>query len=113
LQRFGKKVVDKRFIQRYNDGRKGGGTMAKPKVLSLRSRPQTIRYAYIAVGTTNIHIGLAYAGLKHAMINDYIVSVIVVDIEKQRNYTANPEHFLNWWKEHYLESGADYESERK
>jgi len=83
------------------------------KALNLRSRPPTIRYAYVAVGSNNIHVGLAYAGLAHAMLHDTITSVIVVDLEKKVNYTSSPEAFATWWRAHYLSPEADYESECK
>lgn len=83
------------------------------KAWNLRSRPPIIRYAYVAVGEKNIHAGLAYTGLAHAMAHDNILSVHVVDLETGRNYTADPEHFSAWWRANYLNPEANYESERK
>lgn len=74
----------------------------------LRKRPEIIRYHFLAVGTTSIHVGLSHAGLERAARKDPIVDVYLSDVVTKRIQRVNLNRFLDAWREHYQDPKWEY-----
>lgn len=87
--------------------------MAKQLATVYRSRPPKIRYAYVLIGEKNLHLGMSYDGLEYAMKHDPSDKLTVIDFSTGKNFPTNARKFMDWWKENYLDTEADYEYESK
>lgn len=79
----------------------------------LRKRPDIIRYHFLAVGKTGIHVGLSHAGLVKAAKNDEITDVYLSDVVTKRIQRVDLGKFLDWWKENYQDPKAKYTEDKE
>lgn len=79
----------------------------------LRRRPESLRYFYMAISTTNVHVGSSYGGLKYVIDKHGVEQLFVADIVSSvaREVSESAEDFLAKWKANYDNAEWDYFAE--
>jgi len=76
----------------------------------LRRRPYKVRYFYLAVSRTTMHVGMSHGGLVYAHKNHGVTAMYLADLAtlKVTEVKEPPEDFLRRWRLHYNEPTWEY-----
>ena len=76
----------------------------------LRLRPKKIRYFFLGVSRTGLHVGMSYGGLYAADRKSTVTTLYVADLAtlKVLEVKEPVEAFMRRWRAHYNEPAWDY-----
>lgn len=79
----------------------------------LRRRPNKIRYFFLAVSNTALHVGMSYGGLQYADKNRGLTNLYIADLATLKVIEVKEPipDFMERWSMHYNEPAWDYAKE--
>lgn len=81
----------------------------------LRRRPNKIRYFFLAISHTKLHVGMSHGGLQYANKNRGVTGLYLADLATLKVIEVKEpiEEFMDKWSMHYNEPTWDYAAEVK
>ena len=109
LQWFYKQSNPKRLVKKERRN-KMAVVAKKERSDKLRRRPYKIRYFFLAVSRTTMHVGMSHGGLVYAHKNHGVTALYLADLATLKVIEVKEpvEDFLRRWRLHYNEPTWEY-----